>query len=77
MLYSPTKRADSETYTDVLELLNFALTAYTRTGDETLVPEIDRLNKWSERLKNNIASKDYTDDDRRKQRVDELLNENI
>lgn len=73
MIISVTRHADSLTYTDVLDMLGCAIRAYERTSDEELIPEIQRLNNWAEELKQKIQSKDYTEDDARERRVDEIL----
>lgn len=73
MIISYTRHQDSLTYTDVLDVLNSVLRTYERTGDKTLIPEIQRLDAWAEELKEKIQSKDYTEDDNRERRVDEIL----
>lgn len=74
MIISKTRYEDTLTYTHVLEIIETLIHAYERTGDTTFIPEIYRLNAWAEELKGKIQSKDYTEDDERERRVDELLN---
>lgn len=72
MLIAETKQQDTQIYQDVLWILEHAVLAYTRTGDETLIPEIERLDKWASDLQTKITTYDYSEDEKRLKHVIKL-----
>jgi len=75
MLTSINRHEETKLYEDVLEVLGIAIRSYERTGNERLIPHIERLDSLVERMKARIATHDYIEEDTRTRFVENALHD--
>ena len=74
MLISLSKQEDLEMYLDFLHCQEIFLSYYEKTGDESLLLKIKECQEYIDKYKRKIDTYDYTEDDIRRARLDNLLN---
>lgn len=74
MIISLERNDDKTLCADILEITEIAVREYLATKNTELLIHIDWLNEWYDSVQLKVESGDYTADDRRRKRVDKILN---
>lgn len=75
MLASINRCEETKTYEDILEILAIAIRSYERTGNEQLIPHIQSIDSFAERIKTRLATHDFVEEDARTAFVEKTLHD--